>query len=71
MKIFAALDIKLLGREPNAHYRMLTGATYSEETLRKWANEVWGTPLDAPIERVAADIAKGGWGLLEMIQPEE
>lgn len=59
--------------DPN--YRRLTGsvngATYNEEHLREWANDRWGTPLDASLDIIARDIKQGGWMLLELIVPAE
>lgn len=45
----------------------LCGATYSEEHLREWANDRWGTPLDASLDMIARDIKQGGWILAEFI----
>ena len=55
----------------NNLYSVFTGAPYQEDSLRKWANGVWGTPLDASLETIAKDIRQGGWLLYEGIWPAE
>lgn len=52
-------------------YVAFSGATYSEEHLREWANNRWGTPLDASLNVIARDIEQGGWTLFEFIVPAE
>jgi len=60
------------GAEPDdPHFRIFTGATYNEEHLREWANDRWGTPLDATLENIARDIKQGGWMMFEFITPAE
>lgn len=55
----------------NDMYRRLefAGCTYSEASLRRWANSRWGVALDAPISEIATNVAKGGWSLMERINP--
>lgn len=48
-------------------YVALCGATYSEEHLREWANDRWGTPKDATLDVIARDVKQGGWILFEFI----
>jgi hypothetical protein len=48
----------------------LVGSTYNEDQLRKWAHDVFGVPLRATMPKIAAAIAKGGWMMLERIDPE-
>lgn len=45
------------------------GASYSEDSLRKWANDRWGTPTNATLNEIARDIKSGGWILFEFIVP--
>lgn len=55
----------------NSLYRAFTGSTFSEAHLREWANDRWGTPMDASLDVIARDIQQGGWMLLEYIEPAE
>ena len=52
-------------------YASYRGAPYQEQSLREWANDRWGTPLDAPLDVIARDISQGGWLLYEGIWPAE
>lgn len=49
----------------------IPGSTYNEEHLREWANDRWGTPLDASLEVIARDIKQGGWMMFEYVVPAE
>ena len=48
-------------------YIAFCGSTYSEENLREWANDRWGTSKDAELDVIARDIKQGGWMLFEFI----
>lgn len=50
-------------------YVALSGVTYSEEHLREWAHDRWGTPKDATLDVIARDVKQGGWILFEFIVP--
>lgn len=55
--------------EDDELYTTFNGAPYKEESLREWANDRWGTPLDATLEVIARDIRQGGWLLYRGIWP--
>ena len=55
--------------EDNHLYSTYTGTPYQEDSLRRWANDRWNTPLDASLETIARDIRQGGWLLYEGIWP--
>lgn len=52
--------------ESNIHSAFV-GCAYTEDALREWANDRWGTSLHASLKEIAADIAGGGWLLYENI----
>jgi len=50
-------------------YSVFRGMSHTDNSLREWANDVWGTPLDAPLNVIAKDILQeGGWLLYEHVQ---
>jgi len=48
-------------------YSTYRGGPYQEDSLRQWAHETFGTPLNATLNVVARDIYKGGWLLYKGI----
>lgn len=71
MRHFIAYENNMKPRLNDPTYRRLplTGCTYNEDELRKWASGVrsWDVSVNATIPEIVAGIAKGGWGLMEIL----